>query len=169
MGTISFNSACFYRYLVADTDALAKNLGDDATAKAQARETAAALIRAAVLAIPSGKQNSMAAHNFPSLVMVHVRDGEAPCSLTNAFVDPARAKPGEAGDLVSQSIQKLGNHYAALEKVYGKKGQKDLSFVAVGDSENIGKAFAKQTGATDRGSLDALIAASVSAAFGDDA
>ena len=27
MGTVSFNSACFYRYMVVDTDALAKNLG----------------------------------------------------------------------------------------------------------------------------------------------
>lgn len=166
MGTISFNSACFYRYLVVDTNALSKNLGDDAAAKAQARATVAALIRAAVLAIPTGKQNSMAAHNVPSLVLVDVRDGAAPRSLTNAFVDPVRPRAGEGEDLVSRSILKLGAHYAALEKVYGKQGQKDLSFVAVGESERVGVSFAERTGATDRGSLEALVTASVAAAFG---
>jgi CRISPR system Cascade subunit CasC len=166
MGTISFNSACFYRYLVVDTDALAKNLGDDAAAKTQARETVAALLRAAVLAIPTGKQNSMAAHNLPSFVMVVVRDGAEPRSLTNAFVDPVRPKPGGAGDMVSQSIDKLGKHLAALEKVYGTKGRRDLSFFLVDESEELGKTFAENTGALDRGSLDKLVEASLQVAFG---
>jgi CRISPR system Cascade subunit CasC len=166
MGTISFNSACFYRYLVVDTDALTKNLGADEPAKAQARDTLAALVRAAVLAIPTGKQNSMAAHNLPSFVLVDVREGAESRSLTNAFVDPVRPKPGESGDLVSQSIDKLGRHLSALEKVYGTKGRKDLSFVLVDESEDVGKAFVKHTSAKNRGSLDALIGASVEAAFG---
>jgi CRISPR system Cascade subunit CasC len=166
MGTISFNSACFYRYLVVDADALAKNLGDDAEAKTQAKETVAALLRAAVLAIPTGKQNSMAAHNLPSFVMVAVRDGAEPRSLTNAFVDPVRPKPGGAGDMVSQSIDKLGKHLAALEKVYGTKGRRDLSFFLVDESEELGKTFAENTGALDRGSLDKLVEASLQVAFG---
>ena len=166
MGTISFNSACFYRYLVLDIDGLTKNLGDDEPAKLQARDTLAALVRAAVLAIPTGKQNSMAAHNLPSFVLVDVREGAESRSLTNAFVDPVRPKVGDAGDLVSQSIEKLGRHLAALERVYGTKGRKDLSFVLVDESEDVGKGFAKHTSARDRGSLDSLIEASVDAAFG---
>lgn len=166
MGTITFNSACFYRYLVVDTDALAKNLGEGG--REQARETVEALIRAAVLAIPTGKQNSMAAHNLPSLVLVDVREGAAPRSLTNAFVDPVRAKPGATGDIISQSIDKLGRHHAALDRVYGKKGLKDLSFFVVDEPKSLGAAFASETGATDQGSLDALIAASVAGAFGGD-
>ena len=166
MGTISFNSACFYRYLVVDTEALTKNLGDDEPAKAQARDTLAALVRAAVLSIPTGKQNSMAAHNLPSFVLVDVREGAESRSLTNAFVDPVRPRVGEAGDLVSQSIDRLGRHLSALEKVYGTKGRKDLSFVLVDESEDVSKTFVKHTSAKDRGSLDALIGASVDAAFG---
>jgi len=166
MGTISFNSACFYRYLVVDTDALTKNLGDDEPAKAQARETLAALVRAAVLAIPTGKQNSMAAHNLPSFVLVDVREGAESRSLTNAFVDPVRPRQGESGDLVSQSIDKLGRHLSALQKVYGIKGRKDLSFVLVDESDDVRKGFAKHTDAKDRGSLDALIAATLDAALG---
>ena len=97
MGTIPFNSACFYRYLVVDVADLAKNLGGDQAAAAQARKTLAALLRAAVLAIPSGKQNSMAAHNPPSFILVDVRDGGAPRSLANAFVDPVKPTRQESG------------------------------------------------------------------------
>lgn len=167
MGTVSFNSACFYRYLVVDTTGLKKNLGDDAAATTQARDTLAALLRASVLAIPSGKQNSMAAHNLPSLVLVDVRDGAEPRSLTNAFVDPVRPKQGDAGDLVSQSVDRLGKHLSELDKVYGRTGRKDLSFVLVGGASS--DSFAELTGATDRTSLDKLIEASVAAAFGSSA
>jgi CRISPR system Cascade subunit CasC len=166
MGTIPFNSACFYRYLVVDTTELMRNLGDDGAARAQARETVAALVRAAVLAIPSGKQNSMAAQNLPSFVMVDVRDAAEPRSLANAFVNPVHPKAGEAGDLVSRSIDRLGRHLEALEKVYGKKGRKELSFVLVDESTALSEALEKRVGATDRGSLDALIEATVTAAFG---
>ncbi len=67
MGTVQFNSSCFYRYAVLDVSALLKNLGSDGKdAEALAKSTVEAFIRAFVSAIPTGKQNSMAAHNFPS-------------------------------------------------------------------------------------------------------
>jgi len=64
-------------------------------------------LRAAIEAIPTGKQNSMAAHNPPSYVLTVVRNGGAPVSLANAFLKPAR--PSEGKDLVDASV-------AALEK-----------------------------------------------------
>jgi CRISPR system Cascade subunit CasC len=152
--------------MVVDIAELVRNLGSDEPARAQARETVAALLRAAVLAIPSGKQNSMAAQNLPSFVMVDVRDGAEPRSLANAFVEPAQARSGAGDDLVSASVDKLIKHLAALEKVYGNKGRKDLSFVLVDESEALSEAIQKRVAATDRGSLDALIEASVTAAFG---
>jgi len=167
MGTIPFNSACFYRYLVVDVGDLTKNLGNDEAARAQAKKTVEALIRAAVLAIPSGKQNSMAAHNPPSFVMVETRDGGAPRSLANAFVDPIRPVPGSQGDLVAQSILKLGKFFGALDGAYGSGGRKDLSFFAVHEDAALGGAFSKSVPtATDRKSLDALVVAAVEAAFG---
>ena len=42
-------------------------------------------------------------------------------------------------------------------------------FVAVGESDDVAASFAKQTGATDSGSLDSLINASVELAFRGDA
>jgi len=86
MGIVEFNSSCLYRYSVLDTDQLAANLGDDSDL---ARKAAQAFVEAAVHAIPTGKQNSMAAQNLPVYARVIARDG-APRSLANAFVAPAR-------------------------------------------------------------------------------
>jgi CRISPR system Cascade subunit CasC len=72
---------------------------------------------ASIRAIPTGKQNSMAAQNPPSLVLAVLRDGTAPVSLTNAFVKPA--KPEADQDLVTRSIQKLGEQWGRIGAVYG--------------------------------------------------
>ncbi|WP_441289012.1 type I-E CRISPR-associated protein Cas7/Cse4/CasC [Sorangium sp. KYC3313] len=167
MGTIPFNSACFYRYLVIDVDDLVRNLGGDEAARAQARKTLAALLRAAVLAIPSGKQNSMAAHNPPSFLLTDVRERGAPRSLANAFVEPVRPRSNEHNDLVEGSVLKLGELLAALDGVYGTDGRKDLSFCVVDPSQTLAKAFGqKVTSAHHRASLQALIDAATAAAFG---
>ena len=118
MGTVEYNSACFYRYANIDCNQLQINLGGD---KELARKTIEAFIRAAVNAIPTGKQNSFAAQNPPSFVFAVVRDSGA-WSLTNAFVKPVRV--GETGDLVEQSIEKLVEYWGKLSKVYGDKGIK---------------------------------------------
>jgi CRISPR system Cascade subunit CasC len=170
MGTIPFNSACFYRYLVVDVADLEKNLGGDAAALVQAKKTLAALIRAAVLAIPSGKQNSMAAHNMPSFILADVRDGGSPRSLANAFVDPVRPERrehGDHGDLVAQSVVRLGGFLSALDGVYGTEGRKELSFCVVDPDETLAQAFSRKvTKASRRASIDALVEAATAAAFG---
>ncbi|XXX78028.1 type I-E CRISPR-associated protein Cas7/Cse4/CasC [Sorangium sp. So ce134] len=167
MGTIPFNSACFYRYLVVDVDDLVRNLGADKAARAQAKKTLAALLRAAVLAIPSGKQNSMAAHNPPSFILTDVRERGAPRSLANAFVEPVRPRSNEHNDLVEGSVLKLGELLAALDGVYGTDGRKDLSFCVVDPSETLAKTFGQKVpSAHHRASLQALVDAATAAAFG---
>ncbi|MBI2372792.1 MAG: type I-E CRISPR-associated protein Cas7/Cse4/CasC [Deltaproteobacteria bacterium] len=160
MGTIPFNSACFYRYLVVDVSDLEKNLGD--ASKDQARTTVEALVRAAVLAIPTGKQASMAAHNLPSLVLASVREKGESRSLANAFVKPVR--PSSEEDLVTGSIQRLAGHLSAVDSVYGTGGRKDFLFV-VDEDGTAGPSFAKKSGATDTKGLDGLVSSVVKAAF----
>jgi CRISPR system Cascade subunit CasC len=162
MGTIPFNSACFYRYMVVDTADLVRNLGGDAAASDQARRTVEAFVRAAVKAIPSGKQNSMAAHNLPSLVLATVREGGEARSLANAFVKPAR--PPHDGDLVGESAKKLAEHLAALDRAYGKETRKDFFFAV--DEEGISEMFAKTTGTLDCQGLDTLVARVTNEVFG---
>ncbi len=119
MGTVQFNSSCFYRYAVLDVTALRKNLGsDEKEAAALARSTVEAFIRAFISAIPTGKQNSMAAHNFPSYVLAVVRDGGQSISLTNAFLKPARPR-GEDVDLVDDSIAKLESYFDRMREPLG--------------------------------------------------
>lgn len=112
MGTIQFNSSCFYRYAVVDVRALLENLdGNETLAKA----TVAAFVRAFVSAIPSGKQSSMAAHNPPSYVLAVRREKGQPVSLANAFLKPARPKQGKVEkDLVDDSVEKLESYFAKM-------------------------------------------------------
>jgi CRISPR system Cascade subunit CasC len=113
IGTVEFNSACYYRYANLDLGQLDTNLQKDAELL---RKTVEAFLKASVHAIPTGKQNSFAAQNLPSLVMITVRQGP-PMSLANAFVNPVR--PTDKGDLVSNSIAALDEHYGAMQAMYG--------------------------------------------------
>ena len=109
IGTVEFNSACFYRYATLDVAELVGGYRDEKKTRAfglqgdaeLARTTATAFLTAFIHAIPTGKQNSFAAHNPPSLVFAVVRDGP-PVSLANAFVKPVtaagRREPGREVD-----------------------------------------------------------------------
>lgn len=114
IGTVGFNASCFYRYAVVDMEQLAKNLAGD---RELAAATVEAFVRASVAAIPSGKQNTFAAQNMPSLVMAVARPTGSPWSLANAFVNPVRAK-GDKG-LVEASVEALDHHWDALTDMYG--------------------------------------------------
>src|SRR5690606_4046824 len=94
MGTVQFNSACFYRYAVVDHEALVENLGGSEQ-RDLATATVKAFLRAFVHARPTGKQNSMAAHTLPSTILLVVRDAGEPLSLANAFVQPVTVRRAE--------------------------------------------------------------------------
>jgi CRISPR system Cascade subunit CasC len=108
MGLGGFNSSCFYRYACIDFDQLVKNLGGNVP---MARKTVEAFLRAAVHAVPTGKQNSHAAQNPPSFYMTAVRADDGAWSLANAFEKPVDA--GENG-LVYASIKALDRYWGRL-------------------------------------------------------
>jgi CRISPR system Cascade subunit CasC len=116
MGTMEFNSACFYRYANVDVGQLKKNLGDNTAAELLALDTLEAFLRAAAEAVPTGKQTGTAAQNPPSFVLAVARSSGL-WSLANAFEAPVRAASG--GGLVEASINKLDEHWAQLVKAYG--------------------------------------------------
>jgi len=124
MGTVEFNSSCFYRYANVDIGQLVENLGGDSELAA---ETVSAFVRATVTAVPTGKQNSMAAQNPPSLVVAVVRDAGL-WSLANAFVEPVWAR--RDGDLVSASIQRIDSLWTQLTAMYGKESIRQVSVLA---------------------------------------
>lgn len=114
MGTVQFNSACFYRYSAVDYAALVANLGGTEQ-RDLSKNTVEAFLRAFVHARPTGKQNSMAAHTLPSLVLVTLRDGGQPLSLANAFAKPVTTGTGE---LESDSAQALAEHFRNVSRMY---------------------------------------------------
>lgn len=114
MGVIGFNSACFYRYAVLDFDELVKNLGGD---RELARRTVEAFLRASAVALPTGKQNTFAAHSRPDLILAVLRNGSTPLSLANAFVKPAR--PTEQQDLTQASVDQLAQYWSKVATVFG--------------------------------------------------
>ena len=114
VGIIPFNSACFYRYLRIDWDHLVENLKGDA---ALARRTLEGLLRAAEEAVPSGKQNSFAANNPPSLALAVVREDGMGWNLVNAFEQPVRAD--RSGGYVKPSIEALDSYWGDLCRCYG--------------------------------------------------
>lgn len=113
LGAVEFNSACFYRYANLDTRQLEATLGNEDHALTQ--QAIEAFLRAFVLAIPSGKQHSMAAHNPPSLVMAVVREA-GQWNLANAFLKPVA--PRADADLMQASIGALAAYWARLTAMY---------------------------------------------------
>ncbi|UMP07064.1 type I-E CRISPR-associated protein Cas7/Cse4/CasC [Amycolatopsis sp. EV170708-02-1] len=113
IGTVDFNSACYYRYANLDLDRLRTNLaGDDQLAI----RAAAAWLGAFIHAVPSGKQNSTAARTMPSTLLGVVRETGA-WNLANAFL-----KPVTDADLIAGSTTRLTTHFQQLRGFYGNSG-----------------------------------------------
>lgn len=128
IGMVDFNSSCYYRYSVVETRQLIKNLGNDQNI---ARHTVDAFLRASIESLPSGKQNSFAAHTRPAFALFIVRTGQ-PLSLVNAFEKPivSSAKQG----LITASIEALDRHYGSIYDVYGNGDEKDHCFISTEES-----------------------------------
>jgi CRISPR system Cascade subunit CasC len=118
MGTVEFNSACYYRYAVVDWAKLAENLQGDTELAAKGLRT---FLQGFVMAEPTGKQNSFAAHNPPEFVAVTVCHDAAPRNLANAFETAIRAKAGES--LTRKSVEALAKKGGELETAYPRKAQ----------------------------------------------
>ncbi len=134
MGTIEFDSACFYRFSVVNCEQLVKNLDGD---REMAQKALEAYVKASILAIPTGKQNSMAAHNLPSLVMTVVRSKGQPMSLTNAFVKPVAVNQG-GDDLVTESVTRLDRYFRDMARMYGWNSSDRITVTSIGDLPTLG-------------------------------
>ena len=113
-----------------------------------------AFLYASVFAAPTGKQNTFAAHNLPSLMLQVVRENASPRNLANAF----EAKLQRPEGLVAQSIERLNQEAARQERIFGQGGRSRFVLNAEPPSEKsekldaFGEAF---------GSVDALIEATL--------
>ena len=135
IGDVEFNSACYYKYFNVHVDGLVDNLTgkafkrpvsteDEKHARNTASKAIRVLIEAACRVTPTGKQNSFAAHQPPSLVWIEVRDNNLPVSYTNAFCNPVN--PKAKGGLEEESIKALKQECERLTEIYGLEARKRL-------------------------------------------
>ena len=129
MGDVEFYSATLYRYAVVDLEKLLENLQGD---KDLALRGALAFLEAFALTLPSGKQNSFAAHNPPLFVAFRAGEG-LPRNLATAFENPLR--PTDNEPLSALSVEALLREWEKFDRVYGTldrelKGALDLTEAA---------------------------------------
>ena len=122
MGFQEFNSSCFYRYSLLDVEQLRENLEGD---NDLSRRAARAYVEGSVKAIPTGKQTWTAAQNPPSYIRLMVHNNQ-PCSLANAFLEPARPDKRNEKDLALVSIEKLEERKEAIDGIYGHNGDEGM-------------------------------------------
>lgn len=143
LGTVEFNSACLYRYACVDSEQLLVNLDGDIELAKRAIE---AFAKGFVTVMPTGKQNTFAAHNPPAAALLVVRKSGS-WNLANAFADPVRT--GRQGDLVGESCKRLADHWTDLVAMYGNPAQ----VLAIATLHSLAENFADVTDA-QFGSLD---------------
>lgn len=119
LGETAFNSATYYKYLNIHWEGLLANLQNDANL---AKQSVRALTHAMMVAIPSGKQNSFAAHNLPDLVLIEVRQQNIPLSYANAFVKPVRATSQHS--LIEASASALQRYIPLINQMYGLEAKR---------------------------------------------
>lgn len=112
LGTVGYDSACYYRYALVDYEQLWKNLNksrEDADASLEA------FLRAFYNAIPGAKKNSFAHGNPPFFAFYVVRREGTPASLVNAFAKPVNARHG---NLLEDSATALAHQAGRLNQCY---------------------------------------------------
>jgi CRISPR system Cascade subunit CasC len=114
IGETGYNSSTYYRYTNVDLKQLVKNLGSTEELENIVKAFASAFVQA----IPSGHQNSFAAHSLPALVMAVVRKGQ-PISMVDAFETPVRSEGGMG--LLDNAVKALDDHWADITAMYGAK------------------------------------------------
>jgi len=113
IGTIEYSSACYYRYIGVNLDLLRQSKLFDQT---QIKAVLENFIRAAILANPAARKNSMFGQTLPSYILALKRTGQ-PLSLANAFERPIEAKRGSG--FVEPSIEALKKEWADLKAAFG--------------------------------------------------
>jgi CRISPR system Cascade subunit CasC len=116
IGDIEFNSCTYYKYLNVHWEELVKNLGDDAEAKTIACRAVLALLEAAAMTHPTGKQNSFGAFNPPDFILVEVSGRNLPINYANAFLKPVKGYGNQT--LLANSVEQFSEYVGRLSKAY---------------------------------------------------
>ncbi len=155
LGETGYNSSTYYRYTNVDIEQLTKNLGSTESVQSVVK----AFAKAFVQAIPSGHQNSFAAHTPPALVMMVVRKGQ-PISLVDAFEEPVRPSTKGNKSLLDNAVIAIDTHWEDLTKMYGNK----TKYVGVVTRSKLASHL-KNLQSDEKDSVEELLTAALAKAF----
>lgn len=114
IGQSDFNSACFYRYALINTEILRNNLGHN---KDLTTASILGFVESFIRSIPTGKQNSCAAHNPPSYVNIVAKNNNSAISYANAFISPV--KRTEEHSVAEVACNQIDAYAAKMKTMYG--------------------------------------------------
>jgi len=114
IGTLEFNSACYYRYIGLNLDLLRDETHLGHFSSGELDTVLETFIRSSMLAVPGARKNSMFGFGPPAFVLGLRRRGQ-PLSLVNAFEKPVW--PGRAG-FIEPSVERLESHFAEVSATY---------------------------------------------------
>ncbi len=123
MGTLEFTSAVYYRYVGLNLGLLWDKDHLEALRVENGQAVVDAFLRAAILAVPGARKNSMNANTLPGYVLGLVKDKGQPLQLINAFEKPVSCKNG----LMEASIGALKEHHEQLKKTWGIKPSAEIA------------------------------------------
>lgn len=121
IGVQEYGAGVFYLYACVDRDLLVKNLAGDT---ALAQDAVAALVEAACLVSPRGKQASFASRARASFAMCECGT-QQPRTLAAAFLRPVIGK-----DHLEESIARLRSFRDNLDAAYGEGADERREFMA---------------------------------------
>ena len=128
--TTEFTSATMYRYANIDVLHLCENLG---SARAACKGVEA-FLRAFVMSMPTGKQNSFANRTLPAAVVIQLRNTQ-PVSLANAYEKPVEARNGKSQ--VEIGCERLAAQEKAIDAAFGTAPLKTFVIAASPDAEGL--------------------------------
>lgn len=126
IGTVEFNSSTLYRYATVNVSRLQENLGSPEVTT----QAVQAFVRAFVMSMPTGKQNTFANRTVPDAVVVMERTGQ-PVNLVGAFETAVTATADTSR--LSAASEALFRYSADVDSAFGTTPTSTF-VVAVGDS-----------------------------------
>ncbi len=120
IGTLEFNSACYYRYIGLNVSLLKDHLAHFSDEELGA--VVKSFLEASIKAVPEARKNSMSGFTLPNHVLGLVRDGQ-PLSLANAFETPVISSNG----YIDESNKRMAEHFKTLNDTYGLNVVKELN------------------------------------------
>ena len=118
IGTVEFNSSTMYRYATIAVHDLCERLENN---KSMTSEAVGEFLRAFLLSMPTGKQNTFANRTVPNAALIAIREDQ-PINLVSAFESPVSL--GKAGGYIEESVNRLVKEEAEATSSFVKKSKK---------------------------------------------